>query len=583
MNLVATASYRKDIDGLRAIAVIAVIIFHFGALPNGYLGVDIFFVISGYLITGIIHRELKQDNFSILQFYIRRTRRILPLSLFIVSVSLLVGLIVMLPDDLENLSQSIIATNFFGNNVLQAVTTKNYWDVVNEFKPLMHTWSLGIEEQYYVIYPLLLLLIGKYYDKWLMPSLIFLTFVSFALYLLPFEEYQKFYFLPFRFFELAIGGVAAIYLNGKVLRHNFSAPLTIILVIALLLDPSILPKMLAVPLIVLVTCLIICSDSSKSRVTSWILQNKLSVAIGLISFSLYMWHQVLLAYARYFVFQKLEIIHYIILFVLIVLLSVFTYFLIEQPFRNKKIVSVKMLLSVLSVLFLVTTISSSYIYVKGGVIRDVPELGIYKQHAKRGIHAIYNAKIYKLDQPFNASDNRKKVLVIGNSQARDWVNVLLESNYSSNLQVSYVYDPFDSVDFDEKAEMADVIFYHAARRKDVIELKIDESKLYVVGMKNFGINTGYFYNYSGEDYFQQRTFMEEGYLKENGRLSEHWGDRYIDLISLLIDENNKMPVFTPGEMFISQDCRHFTQAGAAYYANLLDERLFNIFEAESSK
>lgn len=145
--------YRHDIDGLRAIAVLAVIFFHFGVLPAGYLGVDVFFVISGFLITGIVVNQIDAGKFTILGFYLRRTRRIIPLSLFVGMVALFVGMLCMLPDDLENLSQSVIATNLFGNNVLQAVTTKNYWDVVNEFKPLMHTWSLGVEEQYYLFYP----------------------------------------------------------------------------------------------------------------------------------------------------------------------------------------------------------------------------------------------------------------------------------------------------------------------------------------------------------------------------------------------------------------------------------------------
>ncbi len=111
--LTDSRKYRKDIDGLRAIAVLAVIIFHFGHLPNGYLGVDVFFVVSGYLITGIIYQEICKDRFSISNFYLRRTRRIIPLVLFLSLVSMIIGIIIMLPDDLENLAQSIIATNIF--------------------------------------------------------------------------------------------------------------------------------------------------------------------------------------------------------------------------------------------------------------------------------------------------------------------------------------------------------------------------------------------------------------------------------------------------------------------------------------
>ena len=153
--------YRDDIDGLRAIAVIAVILFHIGYLKNGFLGVDIFFVISGYLITNILYTESVEHRFSIVNFYLRRIRRIIPLVLVFCSMSLFLGILVMLPDDLENLAQSIITTILFSNNILLCMTTGNYWEVINEFKPLMHTWSLGIEEQFYALYPFLFLLLKK--------------------------------------------------------------------------------------------------------------------------------------------------------------------------------------------------------------------------------------------------------------------------------------------------------------------------------------------------------------------------------------------------------------------------------------
>lgn len=151
--MISSKGFRYDIQGLRAIAVIAVIIFHCGFLPNGYLGVDVFLVISGFLITKIIYADFLEDKYTVAVFYERRFRRIIPLVLLTVTVVLILGLLFMLPDDLENLSQSVIATNFFGNNVLQYLTVGDYWDVWNDYKPLLHTWSLGVEEQFYVIFP----------------------------------------------------------------------------------------------------------------------------------------------------------------------------------------------------------------------------------------------------------------------------------------------------------------------------------------------------------------------------------------------------------------------------------------------
>ena len=167
--------YRSDIDGLRAVAVISVILFHLGVLPNGYLGVDVFFVISGYLITGIIYQQKVNREFSVLKFYQKRIRRIVPLVLFITAITLSVGLLFMLPDDLENLCQNIIATNLSANNILSFITSSDYWAIKNEFRPLMHTWSLGVEEQFYLIFPILFVLIPSKRNKILLFGLIILS------------------------------------------------------------------------------------------------------------------------------------------------------------------------------------------------------------------------------------------------------------------------------------------------------------------------------------------------------------------------------------------------------------------------
>ena len=170
--------YRTDIDGLRAIAIIPVILFHLGYLSNGYLGVDIFFVISGYLITGLVYNEVTENKFSVLKFYERRVRRIIPLVLFTTLIAFILGLIFMLPDDLENLCQSVFASNFSANNILMRITSSDYWAVRNDYKPLMHTWSLGIEEQFYLLYPVIFFFLKGEKKKFILPLLIFLTFFS---------------------------------------------------------------------------------------------------------------------------------------------------------------------------------------------------------------------------------------------------------------------------------------------------------------------------------------------------------------------------------------------------------------------
>lgn len=569
ISLVGSKKYRKDIDGVRALAVISVIIFHFGCLPNGYLGVDVFFVISGYLITGIIYREISEDRFSILDFYIRRTRRIIPLVSFICFIALIIGTITMLPDDLENLAQSVIATNFFGNNVLQVVTTKNYWDVVNEFKPLMHTWSLGIEEQYYLFYPFIFLFIGKKRISWVLPILVIFTLASLALFFSPFLEFYKFYLLPFRFYELSIGGILAILLKKKVIKHNFSWFLVLILGIILCYKPSFIGSDILLFSTIIISSLLLISANEKNKFTSFFLENKVSVFIGKISFSLYMWHQLILAFARYFIVKEMDEFNLVIIFILTLILSSLSYYLIEQPFRNKSIISNKVLTLSLTFLFVFTSLFSFYIYQKAGVLKDIPELDITEGNVKRNMHAKYNDNVYSLDTNFKSID-KMKVLVIGNSFGRDWANVLLESRFYDKIELSYVYNPSTHKELQKRVLEADLIFYSTGTHSKLKKFNIPDNKVWCIGTKNFGINNGIFYNYRGDDYCNQRTSMEEGYIKQNNLLKTEWGNRYIDLIGLVIDSKSKVPVYTANCKFISQDCRHLTKAGAKYFANLIE-------------
>ena len=578
MTLVASKDkYRHDIDGLRAIAVLAVILFHFGLLPAGYLGVDVFFVISGFLISGIVLNQINTGRFTIVGFYLRRTRRIIPLSLFVSLVALLVGLICMLPNDLKTLSQSVVATNLFGNNLLQLVTTGNYWDVVNEFKPLMHTWSLGVEEQYYLFYPFLLLLVAKRRPTFLLPVVGFVALASLLLYLLPcFKQSQKFYLIFFRFWELAVGGVVAIALKNDLIKHKLSGMVILALTLLLCVDFHLFPESVRLIVVVILTAAVLATSITSDKLSTWLLGNKLMVAIGKISFSLYMWHQLLLAYARYFWVQELNGGHLLVVFLLTFAFSVATYWLIEQPFRDKSRIGVKTLLWTTGLVFVLTSSVAFYIYLKGGVLKDIPELGIQKQNAGRNIHAKYNERVFAYDKPFSTTD-RIRILVIGNSFARDWVNVLLESKFSQKLEISYIEHPESHPELGSRSATADVIFYSEPSPKEVQRLAIPKTKLWVLGTKNFGVSNGIFYNHGRNGYFSQRTFMEKGIMNFNDLRKAQWQGRFIDLISKVVDKDGRVPVFTPANQFISQDCRHFTKGGAIYFSELFEPDLAKIF------
>ncbi len=577
----ASKKYRDDIDGLRAIAVIAVILFHIGYLKNGFLGVDIFFVISGYLITNILYTESVAGQFSMVNFYLRRVRRIIPLVLTFCLMSLLLGTLVMLPDDLENLAQSIIATLLFSNNILLCITTGNYWEVINEFKPLMHTWSLGIEEQFYALYPFLFLLLKKKLE-FVLPCLFFLTIFSLYVYFNPFEAASKFYLLPFRFFELSVGGLGALLFVRKQIHFKYRLGLLILLLSLLCFEVPFLSHSLLIPFVCLTTALLLISYNNTNQLCSIILENQLARGIGKISFSLYMWHQFLLAFVRYFVTQDLTPSILCYLLFALGLLSFLTYKVVETPFRNKQLVHNRTLLTSVGIVSLLLLGASFYIYNRAGVLKDVQALNISKTKYERNMHAKYVKRVDLFEQTFLHED-KIKVLVYGNSFARDWTNVLLESKYNTMLDVVCI----NKIErHPELAKAADIIFLAKLSKLSKSALSInqiqglDESitkKIWCVGTKNFGISNGVFYNYSGEDFCLQRTRMEKGYLAENKILKAAWENRYIDLIGLLLDEAETVPVFTPDCKFISQDTRHLTQPGARYMASLADRQLQFIF------
>ncbi|MGL4603794.1 MAG: acyltransferase family protein [Iodobacter sp.] len=222
--------YRREIDGLRALAVLPVILFHAGfeTFSGGFVGVDIFFVISGYLITTIILSELEQDKFSIVNFYERRARRILPVLFLVMLVCIPFAWLYLLPGDMKDFSQSLVAVSVSASNIL-FWRESGYFDTAAELKPLLHTWSLAVEEQYYFLFPLFLMLFWKLGKRWIVVTLgllfvISLTVAQWAAYAKP---TAAFFLLPTRGWELLIGAFAAFYLahanrkeSGKALSES---------------------------------------------------------------------------------------------------------------------------------------------------------------------------------------------------------------------------------------------------------------------------------------------------------------------------------------------------------------------------
>lgn len=573
------SNYRYDIDGLRALSVVAVIIFHLGLLPNGYLGVDVFFVISGYLITKIMYDESINNKFSLVEFYKRRIRRILPLVVFATLVALIFATFVMLPDDLENFAQSVIATNLMANNILLNITTGNYWDVANEYKPLMHTWSLAVEEQFYFILPLLFISVNKFKTNIIKPLLVILSLISLILFLLPdfASDSSKFYYIQYRFFELGIGGILGLYLGNKLFLKNYKLFLLILLILLMYVDLGFSNTILVI-CTVFISGLLLISESSKFE--KYLLENTLVQYIGKISFSLYIWHQIVFAFLRYTKYPDLREIEPLVLSLfLTIILSIFSYHYIENFFRNKKKISFKYVFTSVFVMTVFTSLFSVLILFKKGIVRDVPQLNLYVENIDSyhgNIHIDYTERIYNFDKPFTKS-NKTKVLVIGNSFARDWANILLESKYKEDIDLSYIYNIYEANVNDLRFKQADVIYFSELDMKNYLDIEekynLNFEKVRNVGTKNFGSSNGIIYNSRyKENYCFLKVKIDDTYIVMNELQKKQWGDKYIDLIGLLTS-TNEMPVFDYNCKFISADCTHLTVYGAKFYASKLNNIL----------
>jgi peptidoglycan/LPS O-acetylase OafA/YrhL len=340
--------YRPEIDGLRAIAVIPVILFHagFSWFSGGYVGVDIFFVISGYLITSIILAEKQAGTFTILGFYERRARRILPALFFVMLACLIPAWILMPPALLKDFSQTLTAVPLFASNILFWRLASLYFDPSAEEKPLLHTWSLGVEEQYYLFFPLFIILCWSLGRRRIAGIATAVGFASFILseYGWRHEPLANFFLASTRAWELMIGALIALasfdlplHTRVKHEQSEFLAVLGVVLIagsVAFYGDATPFPSVYALaPTIG--TALIIGYASKQTWVGS-ALSAKWIVSLGLISYSAYLWHQPLFAFTRLYSLNRPSLLIMGALSVVAVTLAWLTWRYVEKPFRDRK-------------------------------------------------------------------------------------------------------------------------------------------------------------------------------------------------------------------------------------------------------
>ena len=463
--------YRAEIDGLRFLAVLMVIIYHIrinilgiNIFHGGFVGVDIFFVISGYLITKIIVTDLEKGKFNIFYFFERRSRRILPLLLFVSIFFLIIGTLITNGEYLLEFSRTVVSSIFFYSNYFFLFREVEYGLGANSENPFIHTWSLSIEEQYYILFPIILILLRKYFNL-IKVTIFILFFISFYMCMYGFNNYPKVNFFLFssRIWEILLGSIIAIIPNNKLnnlIIKNFFTVIGIFMIFMSSfyfndIDENFPSYKNLYPTIG--TALIIYFGGARDLVSK-ILSLRIFTFFGKVSFSLYMIHMPVIVLIRSTDLLKGTIVTKFLSMSFIILFSIFTYFFIEKVFRNQKLVSLKLFLISIFTAYLLLLSTIFIIFQKNGNL-----ISFNEKYEKLLTSAELNDTQYLeecIDKPileanekinhlrFNCSFNEteaKKIFLIGDSFMTNLADVLIneypEYNYNVYITSGCMYLP----------------------------------------------------------------------------------------------------------------------------------------------
>ena len=439
----STGTYRPDIDGLRAVAVLLVVLWHLdvGWLTGGFVGVDVFFVISGYLITGLIVTEINQTGrFSLSGFYLRRLRRLYPALLGTLGLSFIAGAILLSPSDLQRFSGALWSAVISLSNIY-FWRESGYFDLSADFKPLLHTWSLGVEEQFYLLWPWLLLLLTLPRQKWVTPVTL-LAIGAGSLFAIRFVSPDAAFFLtPFRAFEFVIGGLL-VWIKPAEGRLKPVAELALPSGIAMiLLAASRFDTETNFPGInALLPCLgaALVMWAGNPRYMGSILSNRLFVAVGLISYSMYLVHWPLITFWKYYTLAELAIVDKLALAAGTLLLSIASYRWIEVPFRTNTQFDQKnsLFLVTIIIISLAVALPGGHAWKNEGWGWRLPaELNESVEDILARRTEYWGDWRVGVDSVKDFSPEKLSILVIGDSLALDVANMLVERE---GIEVHYL-------------------------------------------------------------------------------------------------------------------------------------------------
>ena len=421
-------NFNKDIESLRGLAIFFVMIYHFypNTLPLGYLGVDLFFVISGFLITSIF---FKQKKFSFLIFIKKRALRLIPSILAIILISIVLSSILFIKNDLENFWKSVFSIILLIPNFYFLLTT-GYFGNINELKPLLHIWSLGVEIQFYILFPIILIFLKHYFNKFFFVSIFFIFIISLSInYLFIYLSLDKvnFFMLPSRIWEFSIGSLMYFVPKKKIslLFNNLLFIISILLIFSAITDFFAIHKLLRQFLLCISITLIIYTHY-ETNLKKIILNNFVFSYLGKISYSLYLIHWPILAFTRYYLIREISFLETSILFFFTIILARYFYFYIENKFQYKNIkkkqnikVSKLGLVSLFSILF-VFLISSSNNFFSQRFSKEVNQISkSINSNYKCNIGNIFYSKSIRICTLLHGNKNLEpEIILLGNSHAQ---------------------------------------------------------------------------------------------------------------------------------------------------------------------
>mgnify|MGYP001246541354 CR=1 FL=1 len=555
-------TYKPEIDGLRTIAVFGVIFYHANffilektLFKGGFIGVDIFFVISGYLISGLIFKEIfATKSFSFINFYERRARRILPALILVIIITSIFSLIILFPKSIIDFSKSILSSIFFGSNIYFNYTGNSYGSEHVLLKPLVHTWSLAVEEQFYILFPIFIFLYFKYFKNYVLEILIvgFLISLVLSIYLSKNHSGTNFYQLPSRIFEIIAGSILAYFDFIKKKRnpikisyaYNFIFPkLGLILIIYsyFFFDFEKIYHPSLITLLPITGVSLIIWFSNKKEIVTNFLSSKILIFFGLISYSLYLWHYPIFSYLRYLeIFNSSNAVK-LIAIILTIFFSYLTFVFIEKPFRNKYLISKKKLLKFIIFSFIFLIIFSLVIIKNDGF-------------PKRFNQIVSD----QFESPYDGStiDTNKEIYIIGDSHVGAIAYHLKKKLNSLNYNLIRLNTEYYLNNFHKKNKKNNKIDKDFSNENKKINdfIKNNKNKIIIIHKRwSFYLTESRYDNKKGFTEFQKEdNRIIENYLEPYDIITKNLKERQIYLkeaisVSLkdIIKNNHKLIIVYP--------------------------------------